>query len=75
MPFLQVQLALNKVTHTCIYVTVPPHVNSKREIIKTSHVQIFLIFVRMERIRKGSDLPKKKSGGHRASNKNILTPS
>ena len=25
----------------------------------------------MERIRKGSDLPTKKSGGHRASNKNI----
>ena len=28
----------------------------------------------MERIRKGSDLPKK-SGGHRASDKNIRTPS
>ena len=30
------------------------------EIIKTSHVQIFLFFSIMERIRKGSDLPKKK---------------
>ena len=28
----------------------------------------------MERLRKGSDLPKK-SGSHRASNKNIRTPS
>ena len=29
------------------------------EIIKTSHAQIFLFFSIMERIRKGSDLPKK----------------
>ena len=32
------------------------------EIIKTSHGQIFLFFSIMERIRKGSDLPKKKVG-------------
>ena len=30
------------------------------KIIKTSHVQTFLFFSIMERIRKGSDLPKKK---------------
>ena len=35
---------------------------------------IFSLFSIMERIRKGSDLPKK-SGGHRASNKNIRTTS
>ena len=32
------------------------------EIIKTSHAQIFLLFSIMERIRKGSDLPKKNWG-------------
>ena len=32
------------------------------EIIKTSHAQIFLFFSIMERIRKGSDLPKKNWG-------------
>ena len=36
--------------------------NSIREIIKTSHVQIFLFFGIMERITKESDLPKKKWG-------------
>ena len=46
------------------FVTIRPHVNSKREIIKTSHVQNFLFFVILERIRKGSYLPKKKVGVH-----------
>ena len=49
IPFLQVELALNKATsksctHACIYVTIRPHVNSKREIIKTSHAQNFFLF-------------------------------
>ena len=40
--------------HT-IYVTILPHVNSKRKII--SHVHNFcLFFVTLKRIRKGSDL-------------------
>ena len=46
MPFLQVNLVLNKATSkSCIpeNATIPPHVNSKREIIKTSHVQIFFL--------------------------------
>ena len=39
--FLQVELALNKVT----YVRILPHVNSKHEIIKTSHVHNFFCFL------------------------------
>ena len=67
MPFLQVELALNKAiskSRMPVFnnVTIRPNVNSKREIIKTSHAQNFLFFVIMERIRKGSDLPKKKVG-------------
>ena len=38
------------------------YLNSIWEKIKTSHVQIFSFFSIMERIRKGSDLPKKKWG-------------
>ena len=39
-----------------------PLFNSIWEIIKTSHTQIFLFFSMMKRVRKGSDLPKKKWG-------------
>ena len=39
-----------------------PFFNSIWEIIKTSHTQIFLFFSMMKRVRKGSDLPKKKWG-------------
>ena len=44
--------------------------------MKTFHVQIFFVFSITERIRKGSDLPKKKWGSlDRAANKNIRTKS
>ena len=42
--------------------------------LKLPTYRFFSFFSIMERIRKGSDMPKK-SGGHRASNKNIRTPS
>ena len=71
MSLNQVQLALKNATSKS-RTPIRPYLNSIWEIIKTSHVQIFLFFSIMERIRKGSDLPKKKSGGHRASNKNYL---
>ena len=67
MPFLQVELALNKVlpSHAHLYLcnNLTPSVNSRRGIIKTYHAQnFFFFFVVMERIRKGSDLPKNKWG-------------
>ena len=49
--------------HTCIPVPIQPFFNCIWEIIKTSHAQIFFLFFSiMERVRKGSDLPKKKWG-------------
>ena len=39
-----------------------PFFNSIWEIIKTSHTQTFFFFFMMKRVRKGSDLPKKKWG-------------
>ena len=46
------------------------------EIIKTSHVQILLFFSIAEWIESEKEvICRKKSGSHRASNKNIRTPS
>ena len=73
--FLQVELALNKVT----YVRILPHVNSKHEIIKTSHVHNFFVFCYTGNDQKRKWSTEKKVGGggrgHHASNKHILTPS
>ena len=56
----QKQNATSK-SYTSIHVPIRPYVNSTWEIIKTSQVEIFFFSI-MERIRKGSDLPKKKWG-------------
>ena len=75
IPSGRISLKEGYFTHTCIYVTIRPYVNSKHKIIQTSHIwNLFLLLVLKERIRKGSDILKK-SGGHCACNKNILTPS
>ena len=63
-----------QVTHTCFYVTIRPNLNSKREIVKTAHVQKFFVICCNGKNQKRK-LSTEKSGGHLASNKNILTSS
>ena len=78
MSLIQVESALKQATSksrtpVSMYQFDPIGIVYEKKLKLPTH-RFFLFFSIMERIRKGSDLPKKK-WGHRASNKNIGKPS